>query len=563
MLLLLSLGAGAQKKLTKVACVGNSITYGYLLENRTQDAYPSVLQRALGKAYLVGNFGKSGATLLNKGHRPYTQQDEYKQALAFAADIVVIHLGINDTDPHNWPNYRDDFVNDYLQLIASFKKVNPQARILLAQMSPISHRHPRFESGTRDWHAEIQEAITMVAREAQVQLIDFHAPLYSYPQLLPDGLHPNVEGAALLAKVVYSAITGDYGGLQLPAIYTDNMVLQHGQPLPIKGTANTGTKVMVSIGKQKYSAIADENGNWQVVLDPLKAKEVYTLSIVAGKQKRILKNVVAGEVWLCSGQSNMEFMLKQTTTGATDIPRATNPNIRFYDMKARWRTDAVEWNATVLDSLNHLQYYRDTQWQECTPKTAAEFSAVGYYFSKWLQKDLDMPIGLICNAVGGSPTEAWVGRNTLENDFPRILYDWRNNDFIMQWVRERASQNIKKSTDKLQRHPYEPAYLYEAAILPLKDFPIKGVIWYQGESNAHNKDAHSKLFKLLVKSWRETFQNPKLPFYYVQLSSINRPSWGWFRDSQRRLLSEVPYSGMAVSYDYGHLPMYTPKTSSL
>ena len=121
MLLLLSLGAGAQKKLIKVACVGNSITYGYLLENRTQDAYPSVLQRALGKAYLVGNFGKSGATLLNKGHRPYTQQDEYKQALAFAADIVVIHLGINDTDPRNWPNYRDDFVSDYLQLIASFK----------------------------------------------------------------------------------------------------------------------------------------------------------------------------------------------------------------------------------------------------------------------------------------------------------------------------------------------------------------------------------------------------------------------------------------------------------
>ena len=297
MLLLLSLGAGAQKKLTKVACVGNSITYGYLLENRTQDAYPSVLQRALGKAYLVGNFGKSGATLLNKGHRPYTQQDEYKQALAFAADIVVIHLGINDTDPRNWPNYRDNFVSDYLQLIASFKEVNPQARILLAQMSPISHRHPRFESGTRDWHAEIQEAIRMVARESQAQLIDFHTPLYPYPQLLPDGLHPNAEGAALLAKVVYSAITGDYGGLQLPAIYTDNMVLQHGQPLPIKGTANTGTKVMVSIGKQKYSAVADENGNWQVVLDPLKAKEIYTLSIVAGKQKRILKNVVAGEVW--------------------------------------------------------------------------------------------------------------------------------------------------------------------------------------------------------------------------------------------------------------------------
>ena len=136
-LLLISAWVGAQKKTIKVACVGNSITYGYLLENRTQDAYPAVLQRDLGKNYEVGNFGKSGATLLNKGHRPYTEQDEYKKAIAFAADIVVIHLGINDTDPRNWPNYRDAFVSDYLQLIDSFKKANPMARILVAQMSPI------------------------------------------------------------------------------------------------------------------------------------------------------------------------------------------------------------------------------------------------------------------------------------------------------------------------------------------------------------------------------------------------------------------------------------------
>ena len=102
--LLLSFVGCAQKKTIKVACVGNSITYGYLLENRERDAYPAVLQRALGKPYVVGNFGKSGATLLSKGHRPYIEQEEYKQALAFGADIVVIHLGINDTDPRNWPN---------------------------------------------------------------------------------------------------------------------------------------------------------------------------------------------------------------------------------------------------------------------------------------------------------------------------------------------------------------------------------------------------------------------------------------------------------------------------
>ena len=129
----------------------------------------------------------------------------------------------------------------------------------------------------------------------------------------------------------------------------------------------------------------------------------------------------------------------------------------------------------------------------------------------------------------------------------------------MDWVRQRAGENIAKATDKLQRHPYEPAYLFEAGILPLAKYPIKGVIWYQGESNAHNKDAHSKLFPLLVKSWRTEFNNSQLPFYYVQLSSINRPSWGWFRESQRRLMKVVPHSGMAVSYDYGHPTDVHPK----
>ena len=105
--------------------------------------------------------------------------------------------------------------------------------------------------------------------------------------------------------------------------------------------------------------------------------------------------------------------------------------------------------------------------------------------------------------------------------------------------------------------------LFEAGILPLAQFPIKGVIWYQGESNAHNKDAHSKLFPLLVKSWRTEFNNPQMPFYYVQLSSINRPSWGWFRDSQRRLMKVVPHSGMAVSYDYGHPSDVHPKNNNL
>jgi len=514
----------------------------------------------LGKGYKVGNFGHSGATLLSKGHRPYIQQEEYQKALAFAGDIVVIHLGINDTDPRNWPNHRNDFVKDYLTLISSFKKANPKARIVIARMSPLSHRHPRFESGTRDWHAEIQQAIALVAQQTNAQLIDFHEPLYHFPQMLPDAVHPNAQGAAILAQVVFGAITGNYGGLQLPEIYSDNMVLQHGQPLPLHGIANAGTKITVTIGKQQLNTTADSNGKWQVILAPLTAKETYTLQITAGKEKRIFKNVVAGEVWLCSGQSNMEFEMFQASTGERDIPQAENPNIRLFDMEARWRTDnANAWELSALDSINVLQYYKPAQWEVCTPKTIRAFSAVAYYFGRTLQKDLDMPIGLICNAVGGSPTEAWVDRRTLEYEFPRILNNWRENDFIMDWVRQRAGENIAKATDKLQRHPYEPAYLFEAGILPLAQYLIKGVIWYQGESNAHNKEAHSKLFPLLVKSWRTEFNNPQMPFYYVQLSSINRPSWGWFRESQRRLMKVVPHSGMAVSYDYGHPTDVHPK----
>ena len=558
-LVLGSLGWGQQKTI-KVACVGNSITYGYGIENREQNSYPSVLQRLLGKGYKVGNFGHSGATLLSKGHRPYIQQEEYQKALAFAGDIVVIHLGINDTDPRNWPNHRNDFVKDYLTLISSFKKANPKARIVIARMSPLSHRHPRFESGTRDWHAEIQQAIALVAQQTNAQLIDFHEPLYHFPQMLPDAVHPNAQGAAILAQVVFGAITGNYGGLQLPEIYSDNMVLQHGQPLPLHGIANAGTKITVTIGKQQLNTTADSNGKWQVILAPLTAKETYTLQITAGKEKRIFKNVVAGEVWLCSGQSNMEFEMFQASTGERDIPQAENPNIRLFDMEARWRTDnANAWELSALDSINVLQYYKPAQWEVCTPKTIRAFSAVAYYFGRTLQKDLDMPIGLICNAVGGSPTEAWVDRRTLEYEFPRILNNWRENDFIMDWVRQRAGENIAKATDKLQRHPYEPAYLFEAGILPLAQYLIKGVIWYQGESNAHNKEAHSKLFPLLVKSWRTEFNNPQMPFYYVQLSSINRPSWGWFRESQRRLMKVVPHSGMAVSYDYGHPTDVHPK----
>lgn len=544
--------AYAQQKKIKVACVGNSITYGSGVANREVNAYPVKLQGMLGEEYEVGNFGKPGATLLNKGHRPYIQQQEYKDAIAFAGDIVVIHLGINDTDPRNWPNYQDDFIEDYRSLIKDFREANPKARFLIARMTPLSDRHWRYESGTRDWHEQIQEAIACVARAEGIQMINFFEPLHPYPFILEDNIHPNAEGAEMLAKIVYGGITGDYGGLQMSPYYTDNMVLQYGRQIELQGMANAGEKVSVSIAGQKHRATADTDGKWTVALSPLKAGGPYTLKIEAGKKELVYKNVMAGEVWLCSGQSNMEFLLNQSATGKEDIPMAENRNIRLFDMKARWRTNPVEWDASVLDSLNHLQYFHDTQWTECTPQTAARFSAIAYHFGKMLQDSLQVPIGLICNAVGGSPTEAWVSRRMLEFEFPTILRDWTKNDFIQDWVRGRAAQNIRKSKDKFQRHPYEPCYLFESAILPMQQFPIRGVIWYQGESNAHNIEAHEKLFERLVRSWRQYWEDEEMPFYYVQLSSLNRPSWPLFRDSQRRMLQDIDNSGMAVSTDKGN-----------
>lgn len=567
---------------TRVACIGNSITYGMMLADPATESYPARLQQMLGDGYEVGNFGKSGATLLRHGHRPYIAQEEWAKAKAFKGDIAVIHLGVNDTDPRNWPYYRDEFVSDYLALIDTLRQENPKCRIIIALLSPITHNHPRFESGTQQWQKEIQEAIKTVARVGKAQLIDFHKPLYAYPQLIPDAVHPNKEGATMLARTVYSAILGNYGGLQMPITYSNNMVLQRNRALTIHGTANAGEKVTVNItrpdaakdkvqngGKRKKgeqprrvralktevqtaTATADDNGRWQVTLRPQRAENNLTLTISTDEKQLVYNNVAFGEVWLCSGQSNMEFMLHEAATAKRDIPKAKNPSIRFFDMKARWRTNPVEWDAAALDSINHLKYFANTKWTVCSPETAKDFSAIAYYFGSMLQDSLQCSVGLICNAVGGSPTEAWVDRADLDAQFPQIMRNWTNNDFVQPWVRERAALNMKKAADmKLQRHPYDPCYLYESAIEPLQQFPVKGVLWYQGESNAQNFTTHERLFKLLVEGWRRNWNDAELPFYYVQLSSMDRLPWQWFRDSQRRLQSELPHVAMAVSSDMG------------
>lgn len=563
--LMLSLGAlqnaraillseNVQKKI-KVACVGNSVTRGYGLSDPESDSYPSQLQNLLGDAYDVQNFGRSGATLLSKGHRPYIKMPEYAAALKFDADIVVIHLGLNDTDPRNWPNFRDEFVADYRKLIESFRKDKTNSpKVYICKMSPIFNAHPRFKSGTRDWFWQIQDAIEQVVQNSQTGLIDLHEALCSRPDLFADALHPNVEGAGIIAQTVYENITGDFGGLSLAPVFMNHMVLQQKQPIPVWGKANRGTKLMLNFGKQTRSCIANDNGEWKVNFDSVSAGGPYELKVSTDNNESIsLDDILVGEVWLCAGQSNMEFQLQQAVDALTMIDNAANfPNLRLYNLKGIVRPDNAKWDSTTLVKINQLHFF-DGEWQQSNPADAATFSAIGYTFGRKLAETLNVPVGLIQISVGGAPAEAFIDRKTLEFDpyMVDVLNNWKQNDFIMDWCRQRAATNLELVENKLQRHPFEPAYIYEAGVKWVAGIPVAGALWYQGESNAHNAEHYQHAFSALVKSWRSAFDQTDMSFYFAQLSSIDRPSWPWFRETQRELSLSIPHTAMVVTSDLG------------
>lgn len=536
----------------KVACIGNSVTFGYGHKNPQLTSYPAQLQKLLGEKYSVKNFGHSGATLLRKGHNPYYKTKEFDEALTFHPDIAIIHLGLNDTDPRNWPNYRDEFAPDYAWLIDTIRKTNPAVKIFICKLSPIFNDHPRFKSGTRDWFWQIQELIPQIAKANKTGLIDFHSPLYSRPDLFPDALHPNEEGAGILAKTVSQKITGDFDGLQLASVFASHMVLQRNKPIKFYGTANAGEKIIATFNYKQQTVAADDNGKWIVEFPAMKAGGPFTASFGSADKKIMLDDILIGEVWLCSGQSNMYFPLSNAVNDANEMNDAEKNNIlRLLKMQPVAETDNYAWDSSILQKVNELEYFSGT-WQQCDSDVAKNFSAVAYYFGKKLQQQLKVPVGLIEVAVGGSTTESWIDRYTMEHHPVLVneLSNWRKSDFFMPWVRERADTNLTNATNPKQRHPYEPCYNFEAGIKSFVDFPIAGVIWYQGESNAHNIELHETVFPELVKSWRQQW-GYTFPFYYVQLSSINRPSWTSFRYSQLQMLNAIPNAGMAVSSDVG------------
>jgi sialate O-acetylesterase len=549
----------AQNKIIKVACIGNSVTYGYGLKDPSTQSYPVQLQKMLGEKYEVKNFGHSGTTLLRKGHNPYFKTKEFSQAIKLVPDIAIIHLGLNDTDPRDWNNYSNDFRGDYSCLIDTFRKVNPDIKIYICKMTPIFNDHPRFRSGTRDWYWKIQNLIPEIAKVNHTALIDLHTPFYFHPNLFPDALHPNAEGAVILAKTVYAAITGDHGGLQMSSVFANDMVLQRNKPIPFFGTADANQEVIVSFSKhlsgqnsaETKKTKSDSDGKWKVYFNALPAGGPYTLTVKSKDKKSEFDNILMGDVWLCSGQSNMLFRLNQAYEGKEAIAKAANKNIRLFQFHAIQETDDVAWDSAVLDKTNKLEYFTG-KWQQCNPQSAATFSAIGYFFGQKIQHQENVPIGLIEVAVGGAPIVSFIDRHTMEFDNYLVdeLYNWKKSDFIMSWVRERAAKNLELSNDPRQRHPYEPCYNYEAGISKLVNTPIKGILWYQGASDAHNVNLYIYNFTHLISSWRNLW-NENLPFYFVQLSSTDRPSWPYFRDMQRKIALQIPNTFMAISSDYG------------
>ena len=340
-------------------------------------------------------------------------------------------------------------------------------------------------------------------------------------------------------------------GLKMSRMYTDGMVLQRDIPLVIKGHANPGERVNVTLEgpfrtKSKRTKTTSE-GEWAVKLPALEAGVGLKLTIEAEGKTLVYDNVAAGEVWVCSGQSNMYFRVWESVDSDG---HPADPDLRLYNMEIPFHLSMVEWSDEHIEMAENMDFYRPTQWQPCDGENVRAFSAVADHFGRMLRELLGVPVGLICNAIGGSPTEAWVDRETLASEYPEILDDWFSNGMLNQWCIEMGKINLRYPENTFANHPFAPSCLFETGVATMEQFPIKGVVWYQGESNDFDIPMHEKLFGLLVNGWRRYWNNDAMPFHFVQLAGLHdRYNWPEFRDSQRMMAEAMPYCDMAVSSD--------------
>ena len=337
------------------------------------------------------------------------------------------------------------------------------------------------------------------------------------------------------------------------------MVIQRNEPIHFNGFANFNDVVKVEFNNKIKTIKTALNGEWKVEFPSMKAGGSYQLKIATLTKSIVINKVYIGEVWLASGQSNMDFKVRDMKNAATVLKDSLNSNIFVFSMDPKV-LGGNTFTKEDFANINANDYFKYSGWHNDKGEVLENFSAIAYAFAYNLQKKLNVPIGVICNAIGGSPTQSWVSRERMEQTHETVsmLNDSWQNPLIDSWVSKRKTENFGGNKKLKERHPYDPTILFDSGILPLINYNFKGVLWYQGESNAERVDLHARLFKMLVNDWRIHFKKPALPFYFVQLSSIDRPNWGAFRDSQRKLLS-IPDTGMAVSLDIGHKTDVHPK----
>jgi len=321
-----------------------------------------------------------------------------------------------------------------------------------------------------------------------------------------------------------------FANVTLPNVFSDNMVLQRNTEITIWGWANPQEEVVItpSWNHGEYKIKANNQAKWEIKIPAPKEGGPYTISI-KGYNEIVLKNILIGEVWICSGQSNMEMSASWGIKNGDEVVKnATNSNIRFFSIP----------KLTATSPQNNVS----GNWTECTSETMKYFSAAGYFFAKRLQEDLkNVPIGLISSNWGGTPAEIWTPEEVIQNDA-----------VLLESGKTRKEESYG---------PNQPGRAFNAMIYPLVGFKIAGVIWYQGESNV-GSTVYDKTFSALITSWRKLW-NYEFPFYYVQIApyQYGEDHFGGveIRNAQRKVLQEVPNTGMVLTTDISTVDDIHPK----
>jgi sialate O-acetylesterase len=337
--------------------------------------------------------------------------------------------------------------------------------------------------------------------------------------------HPRFRLGILVFLVMAAGVRA---AIVLAAPFRDGAVIQRGKPIPVWGKAQPGETVEVEFGGQMRKTVADEQGRWSVRLGPFAANSAPAKLTATGRDVVTVRNVLVGEVWLCSGQSNMNFPLKQAANAPSEIAGADYPLIRHFVV-----------DSAVSDRPLEMV---GGEWQASSPDTAGSFTAVGYFFGRELFRKLGVPIGIMKATLGGSPIEAWLSEDALgaEPAFGVVAARWR---VMRPRIEGRGFRN-------------QPGGLYNGLIHPLEPGALAGFLWYQGEGNAERAMEYEKLFLTMIRQWRRDFQQGDLPFIFAQLpnfaptNDLTGQSWAWLRAAQAAALS-LPHVGMAVTIDIG------------